>query len=268
VLQDVKHEDLIPPKYLVQLSGTVYSLFLIEPLTSDYFFVVRLLRKDLLEGVQGYEGPDDLFAQWFPRAPNLERSVKHLLPEPGVFVSDAPDAAQYNSFENRSLQTIALAAYPILYSLFEWSKVRKPQTQGQGLKTDPISPLKKTPSQIPPTESVASNAPSRSGGADENAASSRHYPAGSTRQVMMGGVMTTRGRGKQFWAVDPNMFDLCQTLYDQPTSKVWIAIRRVDGVQVVVKWCTRKSALRTLQAHLALNGIRCSVSVCLCQGKL
>lgn len=65
----------------------------------------------------------------------------------------------------------------------------------------------------------------------------------------------------RFAAIDATQYALQQCLYDHRRSKVWTAIRRADGVEVVIKWCSRSSALQTVQAYLALTGMDLRLAV-------
>ena len=251
-LQNVSQDnaDLLPPKYLLQLSGTVYSLYLIEPLTSNYFFVLRLLRNDMLEGVLGHQRQDDHFAQWFPDAPNLHESAEHSLPEPGLLVSDTARSIDRNhsASHDQSIPLMALAMFPALHAVFAWAKLREPSHDGVGVKVEPIPQLDEPTTQSCYPVAVPSDVEAKR---DGDWLSRYGLVDMSVKQRDMN---PRQGSAKHFWAVDPNMFDLRQSLYDHANSKVWAAVRRVDGAEVVVKWCTRKSTFRTLQAYLALNG--------------
>jgi len=219
--------DVIPPKYLVQLSGSVCSIYLIEPLNSSVFGVVRLLRMDAYAGVPVHSTAKDHFQHWFPSAPNVEQSTKIRLP------------AAHNKYidpESCHFQSVFFAPYAILVDALHWRDTVKPSLGGPGMKASmSVNTLVTTPGD---TE-VQLNA---------DKAALVPPPIGAALQPKE----PKRRRAVQFWAVDPDSYTLLKRIYNTAACKVWTARRVIDGAELVIKFCSRTSALISLQAYLRL----------------
>ena len=247
------------PKYCAQISGNVWSLYMVVPLSQTYCFVCRLLRVDVW--------PED------PAATRTDRDhLKDWFEDSWQFAGNGvlPEAILPDQFADRGslgLQAVFLSAYAILKQLLQWVKDRKPN-----LKSGEVA------EQLHPVDDTPLSAPTQSGSQkDSSSATSSQGRGKSKRQLAPRTLVPLKPKGgdagtaktaasfryspTQFDAVDPERYALLRILYDHRRSKVWTAVRLADGVEVVIKWCSRSTALRSVQVHLALSGTD-GVSLC------
>jgi len=242
----------LAPKYLLQLSGSVYSLYALEVLSSDIFIVYRLLCIDALEG-SAYRQRTPLSDPYLNSVlhhsvavsmPNLHESRTYQLPRTGV--------QDFTDEQSLRFQASFFAGYAIISRQLRWVQDQRPTlfSKDASKRLTLVADLDTLP--------VKSTGAAKARG--QNSASQRlNLSSGPA-----GGQFTSSARQNTcdpFPSVDSTEYQLRICLQDHKHSKVWIAQRCADGVDVVVKWCRRQAALQWIKVNLTLSGTKHCLTV-------